>query len=297
MSSLDVSFNILLAEIITKSVKLFDYLSLASKRFNLDIFLKQKIYKIHKQISHKVLGESMKNLAKIAIILCAVFMTFASTTSINSLESSEDFANSKDLALDSKILTQDSTLDSKNAQFKGFLQPNQKPYIRKFGDIGQFLPALSLGYTLLIKDFLGFKQQAISVVAVVIATYVIKYSFYGIAKINPEYAKVSKRPDSGKFEGFPSGHTAAAFSAAGFLQKRYGIKLGLPAVIISSVVGFSRVEVQRHTLLQVICGGLLGFFVSFLLTKPRSKQPPNINSKDSKLEYKSALCLLLLCCI
>ncbi|WP_288644075.1 phosphatase PAP2 family protein [uncultured Helicobacter sp.] len=156
-------------------------------------------------------------------------------------------------------------------------------YLRKFGDTAQFLPALSIGYTLLIKDFVGLKQQIIATVAVVATTYVIKYAFHGLASVNTNLATISKRPNGESYEGFPSGHTSAAFSAAGFLQKRYGLKLGLPAIAISSLVGFSRVEAERHTTLQVICGALLGFCLSFFLTSAKPKNRPH-NRKNHKLD-------------
>lgn len=141
--------------------------------------------------------------------------------------------------------------------------------LRKFGDVAQFLPAASLAYAIFLRDFVGARQQAVGYVAVVASTYAMKYALHYSAPLSPKIQSLSKRPDGENFEGFPSGHTASAFAAVGFLQKRYGLRLGLPALAIASVVGVSRIHAQRHTITQVICGGMLGFFLSFILASRR----------------------------
>lgn len=158
---------------------------------------------------------------------------------------------------------------------------------KTFGDIAQFLPAASLGYALLLRDFVGAKQQVIGFVAVVATTHFIKYSlhFYILhfATDDSKIAQLSRRPTRESYEAFPSGHTAASFSAVGFLQKRYGARLGIPAALIASAVGISRVHSQNHTIVQVICGAMLGFFLSFLLTRTRN---PHDKTRPTKPELK-----------
>lgn len=141
--------------------------------------------------------------------------------------------------------------------------------LREFGDVAQFLPAASLAYAIFLRDLVGARQQAVGYVAVVASTYAIKYALHYSAPLSPKIQSLSKRPDGENFEGFPSGHTSSAFAAVGFLQKRYGLRLGLPAAVIASVVGISRIHAQRHTITQVICGGMLGFFLSFILASRR----------------------------
>lgn len=141
--------------------------------------------------------------------------------------------------------------------------------LRKFGDVAQFLPAASFAYAIFLRDFVGARQQAVGFLAVVASTYAIKYALHYSAPLSPKIQSLSKRPDGENFEGFPSGHTASAFAAVGFLQKRYGLRLGLPVAVIASVVGISRIHAQRHTITQVICGGMLGFFLSFILASRR----------------------------
>ena len=122
--------------------------------------------------------------------------------------------------------------------------------LRKFGDVAQFLPAASLAYAIFLRDFVGARQQVVGFLAVVASTYAMKYALHYSAPLSPKIQSLSKRPDGENFEGFPSGHTASAFAAVGFLQKRYGLRLGLPALAIASVVGVSRIHAQRHTITQ-----------------------------------------------
>lgn len=191
---------------------------------------------------------------------------------------------------ESKVTSLPQEYDQKhyiNLQSQEKDSTNQKSTFQKFGDIAQFLPAASLGYALILRDFIGARDQVIGFIAVIASTYAIKYSFKFFADTNPQIAQLAKRPVHNAYEGFPSGHTSSAFSAVGFLQKRYGVRLGLPAAIVATAVGISRIHSQRHTVLQVICGGMLGFFVSFFLTRARKK-----NTASKPINNKTLICEL-----
>ncbi len=73
-------------------------------------------------------------------------------------------------------------------------------------------------------------------------------------------APINQRP-SGGYQGFPSGHTAAAASGATDLAVHCApgnraVEIG--ALIGVAVVGASRVEADKHTVLQVLAGAALG---------------------------------------
>ena len=152
---------------------------------------------------------------------------------------------------------------------RDFIDSVRSIKLREFGDVVQYLPVASFAYALILRDFVGARQQVVGYVAVVASTYATKYALHYSAPLSPKIQSLSKRPDAESFEGFPSGHTSSAFAAVGFLQKRYGVRLGLPAAVIAGVVGISRIHAQRHTITQVICGGMLGFFLSFILASRR----------------------------
>ncbi len=140
-------------------------------------------------------------------------------------------------------------------------------WVETYGDIFQFLPAMAATYSLMRQDYEGLLQLALGTGTTLGITFISKYSFVGISHINERAAGISKRPNNGGFDGFPSGHTSSAFSAAGFMQKRYGWKWGVPTTILATGVGISRVLAQKHTIVQVITGALLGYGVSYLFAK------------------------------
>lgn len=182
--------------------------------------------------------------------------------------------------------------DEKDTRFFGYIP---REYMSLFSNSAHFFPALALGYTLIIKDFIGFRQQALGYAAVVGATYAVKYSLYFASPYAKDTLSFAKRPTSESYEAFPSGHTASAFAAVGFVAKRYGAKLGIPAFILAAAVGESRILLEKHTILQVICGGILGFLLSFFCASPfRRVSTPNILPTYKNKTLYSLLVLVLL---
>jgi len=74
-------------------------------------------------------------------------------------------------------------------------------------------------------------------------------------------------PNGSSDDAFPSGHSAIAFGAAGFIQKRYGWRSGIPAYAVASYVGWLRVETDDHDAADVIGGAAVGIISSYLLTE------------------------------
>ena len=69
---------------------------------------------------------------------------------------------------------------------------------------------------------------------------------------------------------FPSGHTGCAFSAAIVMAKMLPKKIGVPAVIIACLLGFSRMYVGVHYPTDVLAGALIGIgsaIVGMLITQ------------------------------
>lgn len=61
---------------------------------------------------------------------------------------------------------------------------------------------------------------------------------------------------------FPSGHTGAAFAAASalFFGKK---RLGIPALILATLIGFTRLYLYVHYLSDVLAGALLGIMLGW----------------------------------
>ena len=80
-----------------------------------------------------------------------------------------------------------------------------------------------------------------------------------------------ERPNGGDY-GFPSGHTSAAFTGAAFIDRRYGYKLGIPAYLLASYVGWSRVTANKHDYWDVLGGIIIGYGSAYIFTKPINKK-------------------------
>jgi membrane-associated phospholipid phosphatase len=116
------------------------------------------------------------------------------------------------------------------------------------------LPAGVAALTLLREDNDGLKQLALSEAAAFGTSYVLQQLVR------------EERPDGEGMDSFPSDSTAVAFSAAAYLERRYGWDHGLPAYALASFVGFSRVQADRHHWHDVAAGALLGWGASMLTT-------------------------------
>jgi membrane-associated phospholipid phosphatase len=80
---------------------------------------------------------------------------------------------------------------------------------------------------------------------------------------------IDKQSPNGKSDdAFPSGHSTIAFSAASFIQRRYGWKKGIPAYLVASYTGWLRVDTDDHDYADVIGGAAVGIISSYLFTKP-----------------------------
>ena len=69
-------------------------------------------------------------------------------------------------------------------------------------------------------------------------------------------------------ESFPSGHAASAFSGAAYLQRRYGLKYGLPAYALATFVGYTRVENDKHYWRDVAASAVIGTVFAYVFAKP-----------------------------
>lgn len=66
---------------------------------------------------------------------------------------------------------------------------------------------------------------------------------------------------------FPSGHTLASFEAATVLMIREKKTMGIPALILASLIGCSRLYLQVHFPTDVLFGALLGIVNGWIAVK------------------------------
>jgi membrane-associated phospholipid phosphatase len=110
-------------------------------------------------------------------------------------------------------------------------------------------PFLVVGELSLLPD----KPEAVQGVKALVATGLITQGLKFIVR--------EKRPNSESLTSFPSGHTSAAFAMATVLA-RYRPQYRIPAYVIASTIGWSRVEVGAHRWQDVAAGAALGYFIA-----------------------------------
>ncbi len=121
------------------------------------------------------------------------------------------------------------------------------------------LPALAAGAAWAQNDTEGIKELTYSLGSTYAAAMVLKKSIH------------STRPDGSDNEGFPSGHTALAFAAARFMDKRYGAEIAnfTPWMYVAAgLTGVARVQANQHHWQDVLAGGALGYVTANYLTEP-----------------------------
>lgn len=96
-----------------------------------------------------------------------------------------------------------------------------------------------------------------------------------------------ERPNGGDFS-LPSGHSAAAFSSAAFVQKRYGWKYGLPGYVLASYVGWTRIDANKHDVWDVLAGAFVGTVAAQIFTKtfPVGNSELNLELCHSSLKLR-----------
>jgi len=99
------------------------------------------------------------------------------------------------------------------------------------------------------------------------------------------------RPDGSDNKSFPSGHAAAAFSAAQYMQMKGGWEYGVPAYLAASYVGYSRVEANKHYWKDVVAGGVTGALTTYYFTDGNSGRRLGMmwTGRSATLQYQQAL--------
>jgi membrane-associated phospholipid phosphatase len=123
--------------------------------------------------------------------------------------------------------------------------------------IGIALPATAFALTFTHDDPDGRIQFYKSFGSTIAATWLLKETVH------------KERPDGSNDQSFPSGHAAAAFQAAAFVQRRYDDVPAWPGYVLATYCGWTRVEAKKHFTSDVLAGAALGIGSSFLFVKRR----------------------------
>lgn len=129
------------------------------------------------------------------------------------------------------------------------------------------IPAVAAIYTYSINDVEGFQELTISCLVTAQLVTLLKNSVQ------------RERPNHSNDQSFPSGHAAAAFVGASYMQNRYGLAWGLPLYAVACVISVQRVNVDAHYWTDVLAGAAIGWGAAkyFTICYPNVKVEPQID--------------------
>ncbi len=126
--------------------------------------------------------------------------------------------------------------------------------------VAMTLPAAALIGTICAQDWKGLVQGVETAAVTAAFTLALKY---GVKE---------KRPDGSDWHSFPSGHTAVSFATATYLTRRYGLKFGIPAYVLSCYVAWGRCFSKQHFVWDTVVGAAIGAGSALIFTTPWAKK-------------------------
>ena len=140
------------------------------------------------------------------------------------------------------------------------------PIITALGDYGLFWIILSVVLICIKKTRkIGLLMIAALIINLVLCNGILKHAVNRTRPyiVNPDAPLIYKRPHD---SSFPSGHTSASFSCA-FVLMFEKIKYWIPAIILSAMIGFTRLYLYMHYPTDVVAGILVGLISGYLSYK------------------------------
>ena len=151
------------------------------------------------------------------------------------------------------------------ADIREYTQEHVSNLDNKFDNFGRFAPALAV-YGLNLAGVTGKHTTGRATL-----NYAVGSAIYASGMFFLKAVTNVERPDGSDKSSFPSGHTAAAFASAVFLEKEYGYRgrlIPIAGYTVASITGLSRILKNRHWSPDVLVGagiGLVGMNLGYAL--------------------------------
>ncbi len=97
----------------------------------------------------------------------------------------------------------------------------------------------------------------------------------GVTVTALKVATNTRTPDDERF-GWPSGHTASAFTFAAVVNEYYGPWVGVPALSLAGFAGYQRLDSRVHDFSDVVVGAVLGYVIGSSIARDNKGQQPEL---------------------
>ncbi|MDR2778638.1 MAG: phosphatase PAP2 family protein [Rickettsiales bacterium] len=149
--------------------------------------------------------------------------------------------------------------------------------IEEIGNYFQvMIPTYAMGMAVNESNWDAAKQFTYSYLSMQATTQLLKAT---VSEKRPNYSE-GKAKDS-----FLSGHTAAAFSGATFIHRRYGIEQAIVPYLMAVFTGYSRIQANKHYLHDVLAGALMSSLYTWIFVDRKSNITVLIDGKGIALSY------------
>jgi len=101
-------------------------------------------------------------------------------------------------------------------------------------------------------------------------------------------AGVNRTRPNGDDYSFPSGHTAAAFTTAGVVTRRYGGWLGGLSIGLGVLTGMGRMEDMKHYASDVVAGATIGWIIG----RTVARKDPNDKTAWQMVPFGNGLAMI-----
>lgn len=175
--------------------------------------------------------------------------------------------------LDNDIKNELSSNPVFNHDFNNFIEKSFAPLV--IGGVSIF--------ALIIANETGRSKMTLAMESV-IESFVLTMAFTWVGKV-----AINRQRPNGSKHSLPSGHTSAAFSTATVLTSFYGVKAAIPSYLLASLVGFSRMDINKHFLTDVLAGAILGTTIGLGTSAFHKKEHPKYFISPLIIPYGTGL--------
>lgn len=156
----------------------------------------------------------------------------------------------------------DKNLESnydRHRAFQGFTDES----LNVIGSPGTHFAATGLWYAISANNQDAFNRERAWTMMTALATT-------GLTTVGLKAIRNNETPN-GKRWAWPSGHTSSSFTVASVLDEFYGPKVGIPAYILASLVGYRMMDTGDHWGSDVVFGATLGWVVGHTVAGKHKK--------------------------
>ncbi|MBM3938779.1 MAG: phosphatase PAP2 family protein [Sphingomonadales bacterium] len=149
--------------------------------------------------------------------------------------------------------------------------PGIDDFFIHFSWLAEWLLIIIASSIALIRDWKRglFVATVLGVQALVVAGIKVAINAPRPIEINPKLVRIIPHLDIHHWQAFPSGHTAVAFFTMGWLALNYPkssknpVFVAMSLFIVAAGIGYSRIYLAQHSLIDVCAGGTLALLFLF----------------------------------